>query len=68
MPFLDIILVNNYGKTCLCFIALLKNQQIDSFKWALTKFIENLKDYPTVIFSDEEEALLSSANLFFNLF
>jgi len=47
---------------------LLKNPQIDSFKWALTKFKENLKGYPTVIFSDEEEALRSDVNLFFNLF
>jgi len=66
MPFLDIVLVNNHGKTCLCFVALLKNQQYESFMWALTKFKANLEKDPMVIFSDEEEALRKGTFIYLN--
>ena len=57
MPLLDIVTVDNLGKTCTVFIALLKSQKYEEFKWALESFKSNLSNSPKVIFIDEEEAL-----------
>ena len=57
MPLLDIVTVDNLGKTCTVFIALLKSQKYEEFKWALESFKSNLSNSPKVIFTDEEEAL-----------
>ena len=60
MPLLDIICINNLGKSCTMFVALLSNSKYTSFRWTLSEFQKNLKVKPKVIFSDEEEALRKS--------
>ena len=60
MPLLDIICINNLGKSCTIFVALLSNSKYESFKWAFEEFKKNLQVIPGVIFSDEEEALRKS--------
>ena len=62
LPLLDIIIVDNLGRSCTCFIALLPDQTEESFVWALSCFKSRLKKSPNVILSDEEEALISSIN------
>jgi len=57
MPLLDIVAINNHGKTVTCFIALLSNQKHETFLWALQKFKTQIDKNPPVIFSDEEEGL-----------
>ena len=57
LPFLDIVIINNYGQTCLCYFSLLPNQQYESFQWSLENFKSKLSWTPKVIFSDDEEAL-----------
>ena len=57
LPLLDIIIVNNYGMSCTCFISLLENQKTESFEWALKNFARYFNKMPKVIYSDEEEAL-----------
>jgi len=59
LPLLDIIVVDQFGKSRTCFIALLCNQKEESFIWALEFFKLNLDKEPVVIFSDEDEALVS---------
>jgi len=60
MPLLDIICINNLGKSCTVFVALIANSKFESFKWALSEFEKNLRVKPKIIFSDEEEALRKS--------
>ena len=57
MPLLDIITIDNLGKSCTIFVALLQNQKYEEFKWALECFEKNVNNSPLVIFTDEEEAL-----------
>lgn len=57
LPLLDIVSINNLGKTVTCFVGLLGNQNFQTFLWILENFKKQLKKSPTVIFSDEEEAL-----------
>ena len=57
MPLLDIVVINNMGKTSTCFFSLLNNQTYESFHWALEQFKGKLEQSPAIIFSDEEEAL-----------
>lgn len=59
LPLLDIIVVDNLGRSCTIFVGLLNNQTIESFVWALEAFRENLNRQPNLILSDEDEALLS---------
>jgi len=59
LPLLDIIAVNNLGKSVTIFIALLENQKKESFVWALDSFASQLTNKPLLIFSDEEEAIIS---------
>lgn len=54
MPLFDVVCINNLGKTCTVFIALLKSHKYEEFLWALNC---NLNDFPLVIFSDEEDLL-----------
>jgi len=35
LPFLDIVVINNYGQTCLSYFSLLSNHQFSSFQWSL---------------------------------
>jgi len=58
LPLLDIVIINNLRKTCFTFFALLKNQQFESYAWALQHFKSQIKKVPTVIFSDDEESLV----------
>jgi len=58
MPLLDIVVINNFGQTSTCFFSLLDSQKHESFCWALTQFKKLLNQSPTIIFSDEEEALV----------
>jgi len=62
LPLLDIIVINNLGRSCTCFIALLENQKTESILWALRAFKEKLTVIPNVIFSDEDEAIVGSNN------
>ena len=62
LPLLDIIVINNLGRSCTCFIALLENQKTESILWALRAFKEKLTVTPNVIFSDEDEAIIGSNN------
>jgi len=57
MPLLDIVVIDNYGKTVTCFFALLSNLKQETYVWALEKFKSQLVQNPNVIFSDEEDAL-----------
>jgi len=57
MPLLDIITIDNLGKSCTIFVALLHNQKYEEFRWSLECFKANLINQPQVIFTDEEEAL-----------
>jgi len=54
---LDIIVVNNFGKSVTCYFSLLKNQKCETFQWALNNFKEQLVSDLKIIFSDEDEAL-----------
>jgi len=65
LPLLDIAAINNFGKTITCFIGLLPDQKYESFVWALQNFKNQVNLCPTVIFSDEEEAL-RKGNLVFS--
>ena len=60
LPLLDIIVINNLGRSCTCFVALLENQKKESILWALKAFKEKLTQTPKVIFSDEDEAILGN--------
>jgi len=62
MHILDIVAINNLGKTTTCFFALLDNQKSDSFSWALKNFKNQMQMEPTIIFSDDEEALGKGLN------
>ena len=64
LPLMDIVIIDQNGKTCTCFVALLKDQTKESFKWALEAFKSQLKSNPRVIINDEEESLLSG-NFFY---
>jgi len=64
MPMLDVIIIDNLGRSRTIFVALLDSQKIDSFKWALESLKEKLSMNPPVIFSDEDEALLSGRYIF----
>lgn len=59
LPFLDVAVINNYGKTALCFIALLEDSKEKTFQWALEHLKNVMETPPQVIFSDEEEALMN---------
>lgn len=50
LPFLDIVLVNNYGQTSTCFVALVEDQTYESFLWAINHFKSQLKTMPKVFF------------------
>ena len=63
LPLLDIVVIDSNGKTCTCFVALLKDQTQESYRWALGAFKSQLKNNPRVIISDEEESLISGKNL-----
>ena len=58
------IVVDNLGRSCPIFIGLLDDQTIGSFVWALETFRDNLTQMPTVIRSDEDDAILSGKILF----
>jgi len=42
LPFLDIVVINNYGQTCFSYFSLLPNQQYSSFQWSLQNFKSQL--------------------------
>jgi len=65
MSLMDIIIINNMGKSCTVFFALLKNQTFESYKWALKHYKSKIKHNPAVIFTDDEEALTKGMNFFF---
>jgi len=65
LPFLDIVIINNSGQTCLCYFSLLPNQKYESFHWSLENFRSKLKWTPKVIFSDDEEALRKGKSIFY---
>ena len=71
LPFLDVTLINNLGKSVTGFFALLNNQKYESYLWALQKLRRQLTKMPIVIFSDDETALrngtLFKDNFFINL-
>ena len=64
MPLMDIIAIDNLGKSCTIFIALLQSQKYEEFEWALDCFAKNLDNPPCVIFTDEEEALRKCTKFF----
>jgi len=66
MPLLDIVVINNLGKTSTCFFSLLNDQRHESFCWALEQFKSKLTKNPSVIFSDDEEALTQGIFLIFS--
>jgi hypothetical protein len=66
LPYLDIVCVNNFGQTSLCFFSLQPNQKYDSFEWSLLQFRSQLTKKPLVIFSDDEQSL-RDGNLFIDL-
>jgi len=57
LPLLDIVSINNLGKTTTCFVGLLGDQTYKTFLWILQNLKDQMKKIPLVIFSDEEEAL-----------
>lgn len=57
LPLLDIVIINEQGKTCVGFIACLENSTTESFKWALEQLDKILGASPKIIFTDEEDAL-----------
>jgi len=63
LPLLDVLLVNNLGKSVSVFFALLNNQKYESYCWALSKFKSQLSKMPLVIFSDDETSLKTGFNL-----
>ena len=59
LPLLDGAIINNFGKTCTSFWALIENQKQGSFEWALQQLKKHLKMDPKVIILDEEDALVN---------
>lgn len=57
MHLLDVVAINNLGRTVTCFVALLDSQKFEAFLWALENLKKNLRKAPTLIFTDEEESL-----------
>jgi len=57
LPMLDIVCVNNLGRTTTVFVGLLGDQTYQTFLWILENFKNQLAESPKVIFTDEEEAL-----------
>jgi len=64
MPLMDIIAIDNLGKSCTIFIALLQSQKYEEFEWAFDCFAKNLDNPPCVIFTDEEETLRKCTKFF----
>ena len=65
LPLIDIVCINNLGKTTTCFLGLMTDQTFPTFVWILEAFRSQLKKTPSIIFTDEEEAL-TKGNRFFN--
>jgi len=65
MHLLDVVVINNFGKTSTCFLSLLNNQTYDSFHWALSQLKSKINGKPHIIFSDDEEALVKGKYKFF---
>jgi len=57
LALLDVIVINNLGKSVTCYFGLLQNQKYETFLWALNGLKEQLFSDPKIIFSDEDEAL-----------
>ena len=57
MHLVDVVVVNNLGRTVTCFFALLNNQTYESFLWALKCLKGQMEQPPRIIISDDEEAL-----------
>jgi len=57
LPLFDIAVINNLGKTAICFLALLQDQKTSTFVWALNHFKNQMQGNPKVIFSDDDDAL-----------
>jgi len=57
LPLLDIVAIDNLGKSITIFIALLENQKTESFVWALEAFGSQLENKPRLILSDEDDAI-----------
>lgn len=57
LPLLDIVSINNLGKTTTGFVGLLGDQTYKTFLWILQNLKDQMKKIPLAIFSDEEEAL-----------
>lgn len=65
LPLLDLICINNLGRSCTIFVALLENSKETSFNWALEQFKKATGITPKIVFSDEEDALRNGMSLFF---
>jgi len=57
LPLLDVVVVNNLGKTTTCYFSLLEKQTYDNYVWALECMKSQMNKSPKLIFSDNEEAL-----------
>jgi len=66
MTLLDIIAIDNFGRSRTCFVALLEDLKTESYTWALQSFKESLDIPPSVIFTDEEDALVSGFSFFYS--
>jgi len=67
MPLFDVAVINNLGKTAICYFAPLEKQMYENYVWALQEMKSQIKRSPQVIFSDYEEALTKDKLLLFFL-
>ena len=57
LPLLDVVCIDNLGKSTTVFVGLMGDQTYQTFLWTLEKLKSQLSKTPKVIFTDEEEAL-----------
>ena len=68
MTIVDGVVVNNLGRTCIVFFALLEDDTFDSYQWLVAKLKKNMgkRFAPGNLFTDWEEALVKGKNLYFH--
>ena len=57
LPFLDVMVVNNMGKSTTCYFSLIERQTYENYTWALEAMKKQMNKYPSIILSDDEQAL-----------
>ena len=66
MPMLNFVGVDNHGGSLLFGFALLNNSREDTFVWAFENFLKIMEKPPTIVYSDQEYALVNGIRKVFS--